>query len=66
MNKLDLPASDDQIEALYSEILQVFEDHATMHPEFMDHIYGALARESYDIYVTQKQKENAKLLQRTK
>lgn len=66
MNKLDIPASDDQIEALYSEILQVFEDHATMNPEFMDHIYGALARESYDIYVTQKQKENAKLLQRTK
>ena len=66
INKMELPISDEQIDALGNQIVQIFEDHASIHPEFMDHVYAALARESYDIYVRQKQKENAKLLQKTK
>lgn len=66
VNRIELAHQESQsTEAMY-KIINIIEEHASVHPEFINKVYSALARESYDIYVKQKQNENAKLLRQQK
>lgn len=66
VNSIELAHKESQIAGAMSRIIDLIEKHASVHPEFTNMVYSALARESYDIYVKQKQAANAKLLNQRK
>ena len=58
VNKINLDSTEEQIEKIHKEIAKVSEEHSTIHPEFLEHVYGALVNADYMMYVKQKQQEN--------
>ena len=58
VNKINLDSTEEQIEKIHKEIAKVIEEHSTIHPEFLEHVYGALVNADYMMYVKQKQQEN--------
>ncbi len=58
VDKIELDSTEEQIDKIHDEIAKVIEEHSTVHPEFLNNVYGYLANADYMMYVKQKQQEN--------
>jgi len=61
VNNIELKSTMEDIDLVHKDIVKVIEDYASVNPEFIKDIYSALLRENHDMYIKQKQFENAQL-----
>lgn len=66
INEIEFDSTEEHIEKVHDAIAKIIAEHALVHPEFLEHVHGALVNADYMMYVKQKQQETKTLLNQPK